>query len=245
MSVVEYVLLFGAVLVGGYLGLRAPGLQRQHLHLVLTVSGAYLLSITAMHLLPEAFSATSSGQVGNSEVQPGWALLVGFFIQLLLEQFSEGVEHGHIHAHAGHSALPVLIGLSVHALLEGSPLVVAGEAVHAGHEHNHLLWGVVLHKIPAGFALSVLLFQAGYRRGVIVMLMVVFASMSPLGALLSERFLPAEAVPYLLAAVSGSLLHVSTTILFELDEPHHHRFSWRKAFAMMAGIGAALLTAYV
>ena len=81
-------------------------------------------------------------------------VLVGFFIQLLLEQLSGGVEHGHIHAPhnaTGKFAISVMLGLCVHAFLEGIPLThfteYAGSAhAHHGHEHNHLLYGIILHK---------------------------------------------------------------------------------------------------
>lgn len=238
MSLAEYVLLFASVIAGGALGLHLPGLHHRHVHLVLTVSGAYLLSVTALHLLPEAF--------GVGGVQPGWALLLGFFLQIVFEQMSGGVEHGHIHAHEGDKlALPVLVGLSFHALLEGSPLTLDHAALHHGHDHNHLLLGIALHKLPAGFALSVLLARAGYRRAITWALLLVFASMSPAGALLSEALMDPRWTPYLLALVSGSLLHVGTTILFEADGTHHHRVSWRKLAAVAAGIGAGLLTSYI
>lgn len=231
-------MLFGAVLLGGVVGLRYPQLRGRYLHLVLSFSGAYLLSITALHLIPEAFSYTSA--------QPGLAILVGFFLQVLFEQFSQGVEHGHMHAHKGQNlAFPVLIGLSLHAFLEGSPLALLENIEHVGHDHNHLLTGLILHKIPAGFALSVLLAHAGYQRITIWSLLALFACMSPLGALVAAQIIDPTHVPYVLGVVIGSLLHVSTTILFELDDEDHHRLTWTKTTAIAVGIVVALLTTYL
>ena len=238
MSIVEHISLIAAVLLGGFVGLRFPQFRGRYLHLVLSFSGAYLLSITALHVLPEAFAKTSA--------PPGLAILAGFFLQVLFEQLSSGVEHGHLHVHSGSRvALPVLVGLSLHALLEGSPLALLQDAVHEGHDHNHLLAGIVLHKLPAAFALSVLLAHAGYTRRATWAMLAVFALMSPLGAVLAEAFIPERLVPYLLGLVSGSLLHVSTTILFELDDADHHRLTFVKTGAIAAGIAVALLTAYV
>ena len=231
-------MLFGAVLVGGAVGLRFPELRGRYLHLVLSFSGAYLLSITALHLIPEAFSSHSAS--------PGLAILGGFFLQVLFEQFSRGVEHGHMHAHKGqHLALPVLIGLSLHAFLEGSPLAIMDHVQHVGHEHNHLLTGLILHKIPAGFALSVLLAHAGYQRFTVWGLLALFACMSPLGAIVAAQIIDPSHVPYVLGLVIGSLLHVSTTILFELDDEDHHRLTWTKTTAIAVGIVVALLTTYM
>lgn len=239
MSILEFSLLFGAVLVGGAVGLRFPELRGRYLHLVLSFSGAYLLSITALHLIPEAFAF-------HKTASPGLAILAGFFLQVLFEQFSQGVEHGHMHVHEGQRlALPVLIGLSLHAFLEGSPLSILNEIQHVGHEHNQLLTGLILHKIPAGFALSVLLAHAGYQRLTIWLLLVLFACMSPLGAVVAAQVIDPAHIPYVLGLVIGSLLHVSTTILFELDDQDHHRLTWVKTTAIAVGIIVALITTYL
>jgi len=231
-------MLFGAVLLGGAVGLRFPQLRGRYLHLVLSFSGAYLLSITALHLIPEAFSDASA--------KPGLAILAGFFLQVLFEQLSRGVEHGHMHVHEGqHLALPVLLGLSLHAFLEGSPLALMETVKHVGHEHHHLLTGLILHKIPAGFALSVLLAHAGYQRFIVWTLLALFACMSPLGAIIAAEIIDPGHVPYLLGLVIGSLLHVSTTILFELDDEDHHRLTWVKTSAIAVGIVVALLTTFL
>jgi len=230
-------MLIGAVLLGGAVGLKYPQLRGRYLHLVLSFSGAYLLSITALHLIPEAFVYASA--------KPGLAILLGFFLQVLFEQFSRGIEHGHMHAQKGqHLAFPVLIGLSLHAFLEGSPLALLGHIEHVGHDHNHLLNGLILHKIPAGFALSVLLAYAGYQRFTIWALLTLFACMSPLGAIVAAELIEPDQVPYVLGLVIGSLLHVSTTILFELDDKDHHRLTWTKTSAIAVGIVVALLTSY-
>ena len=238
MGILQYAILVGAALVGAGFGLHVPGLRDRWLHQVLSFSGAYLLSITALHLIPEAF--------GSGRVEVGLALLAGFFLQVLFEQFSAGVEHGHIHSHGGKQiALPLLFGLSLHALLEGTPLTMVGDAVHVGHEHNHLLTAIALHKAPAGFALAVVLSSVGFRQNMIWLLVGVFSVMSPLGALLGSLLVPPVYVPLALGAVVGSLLHVSTTILFESDDRHHHRLSLQKLAVILAGIVVALLTAYV
>ena len=238
MGTSEAVVLAGAVLFGGLAGLRLAGRADRALHLVLSFSGSYLVCIMSLHVLPEAFG------MGGERV--GLGLIGGFFVQVLLERFSGGVEHGHVHAHPGRRlAIPVLLALSAHALLEGMPLAVLEAPGHGGHQHEHLLAGLALHKLPAGFALAVLLRVAGYGRAAIWAMLAAFALMSPAGAVLAGAFLPADWLPYLLAAVAGSLLHVGTTILYEADDTARHRLTWAKAGAVMAGLGVGLLTAYI
>jgi len=138
MAIWEYALLFISVLVGGALAFLFRQGTKPTLVLLLSFSGAYLLGITVLHLLPGAFAETNAS--------PGYWILAGFLVQLLLEQFSRGVEHGHVHVHErGHTAMAiqVMIGLSLHAFLEGLPLSHYGEfhnALHGDdHGHHHFL----------------------------------------------------------------------------------------------------------
>lgn len=234
----HYVLLFLSALCGGGLALAGSQRFRSLLPRLLSFSGAYLLAIAALELIPEVF--------GDADRSVGVWLLIGFFIQLMLEGFSEGVEHGHVHAHRGVGygfALRVMIGLGLHALLEGLPLG-AGTGVASVHE-EHLLFGIVLHKLPAAFALGLLLSGSGYRRSVIWTCLVTFASLSPLGAFLGE-ILSIDPVwrQRILALVVGSFLHISTTILFEADGSHSHGISVPKFLIIVAGMAVAYLTVH-
>ena len=242
MSIWEYILLFLSVVLGGGLALLFKTYEKRVLSLVLSFSGSYLLGITVLHLMPGVFS--------HPETSIGMWVLVGFFIQLLLEQLSIGVEHGHIHAHKHASAsfaIQVMLGLCLHAFLEGLPLSSYPDfhAHHhdAGHNHNHLLYGIILHKAPAAFALVILLMLSKFNRKVVILSLIIFASMSPLGALIMEYVqFSEELLTSLIAIVIGSFLHISTTILFEADDTHQHKVSWKKMLVILLGIGIALLT---
>jgi zinc transporter ZupT len=240
MGIWEYGLLFVSVVGGGMLAFRFSGSAQQALKLALSFSGAYILGITIMHLMPGVFD--QGGQAASF-----W-ILAGFFLQLLLEQLSRGVEHGHVHAHHRERrsfAVQVMIGLSLHAFLEGLPLTHF-EEFHAAHHHHErgefqLLLGILLHKLPAAFALVALLIRSGFNRRVAWACLLIFASMSPLGAFSASYFpLDGEQVAYLLSFVIGSFLHISTTILFEADDTHQHRVSFRKLLVILLGIGLAL-----
>lgn len=236
MEIGNIVLLVASVLLGGGLSLvgKGEGLKK-YLPLLLSFSGAFLLGIVALELIPEYFSEA----IG----QPGIFLLLGFFVQLLLENLSQGVEHGHVHAHkqAGFGfGLQVMIGLSVHAFLEGIPLA-SGDSGHAhGHVHesgSQLIWAIVLHKLPAAFALGLLLRASDYSLRFRLFCLLLFALMSPLGAWLGhELLLSATWHHNIMALVIGSFLHISTTILFEADSSRHHHISWRKLLVVMAGM---------
>lgn len=237
MSIIEYIILFSSVLIGGGLGLILSKGQEQNLRLILSFSGAYILGITAIHIMPGIFHESYS--------YTGIWMLVGFFLQLFLEQFSQGVEHGHVHPHKNANtsfAITILIGLCLHALIEGIPLNNYTH-LHGNLSFNHLLYGIVLHKIPAAFALSILLLKSGFKKGVTAAALLIFAMMSPLGAW-SFSFMASspEIINYSMALVAGSFLHIATTILFEADNSNHHKISKKKLFAIIFGLILALLT---
>ena len=208
------------------------------LKLLIAFSGAYLLSITALHLLPEVFTGDDRGAYF------GAFILVGFFIQVMLEYLSGGIEHGHAHTHRS-PGLPVglMIGLCLHAFLEGMPLG-GGDGhshhghSHHGHSHSHglepLLLGIVLHKYPVAMVFLAMLLNSGMAKAKAFGLLAVFAAMAPLGTLLSGVEMVGQYNRESLAIVIGIFLHVSTTILYESSEGH--RFNAYKMMAIAAGL---------
>ena len=205
------------------------------LKLLIAFSGAYLLSITALHLLPEVFTGDDRGAYFGSFV------LVGFFIQVMLEYLSGGIEHGHAHTHRS-AGLPVglMIGLCLHAFLEGMPLG-GGDAHSHEHSHSHgvepLLLGIVLHKYPVAMVFLAMLLNSGLGKPKAFGLLAVFAAMAPLGTLLSGVEMVGQYNRESLAIVIGIFLHVSTTILFESSEDH--RFNAYKMMAIAVGLALA------
>ena len=108
------ILLFGSVIAGGIIAQFFKPKKEKNIQILLTSSGAYLLVVSLLHLLPELFEQKTSKYIGLY-------ILGGFLIQILLEHFSKGIEHGHFQKK---KIIPfsVLISLCLHALLEGMPL---------------------------------------------------------------------------------------------------------------------------
>ena len=244
MAIWEYLALLTAVLFSGGVALLIKTESKNAVQFLLSFSGAYILGITVLHLMPSVFS-------GEFKTAGFW-LLGGFFIQLLLEQLSKGVEHGHIHAHPGAKpgfAISIMLGLCLHAFIEGLPLSNYAEFHDALHSHgeesedHHLLFGIILHKIPAAFALMILFVKSGYSRTIALLCLVLFASMSPLSALITAGMkMDLNLLANLVALVVGSFLHISTTILFEADDKRQHTVSWRKLLVIVAGLGLSMFT---
>jgi hypothetical protein len=127
------------------------------LKLALSFSGGFLLAIIFQHLLPDLY---------NDETQKiGVFILAGFLIQLVLEYFSGGIEHGHVHVHKDQVFPFVLfLALSVHSIIEGIPLGNEYTGIISDHSHAHgsIFWGIVFHQIPVSIALMTLLINTNY-----------------------------------------------------------------------------------
>lgn len=209
----------------------------QIIKLMLAFSGGFLLSLAFIHFIPELYE--------HSTVKIGIYILVGFLVQLLLEFFSGGIEHGHAHAVKG-ANLPValVIALSLHALLEGIPLgtQLAGAEIATSHHHEGgygLLTGILLHRIPVAIALTTVLFASKISRGKVWITLGVFALTTPVGLLIGWNSVGVFDFNFdiILAIVVGMFLHISTTIIFETSE--NHKFNFIKLLAIIGGAGLA------
>src|SRR3954468_10113720 len=106
----DYLLLLSSIVLGAicFFVLRLD--RPSHVKLLNAFTGAYLLCLTLLHLLPELYHEHAGSQP-RSDFVIGGLILAGFFTQIALDVISLGVEHGH--AHHIHDRLPwgVVAGL--------------------------------------------------------------------------------------------------------------------------------------
>ena len=209
---------FGAVL-GMVIGYKIHDKSSKGLKLILSFSGAFLLGVTIFHLMPEVFS-----KVNN---KPGLWIVSGIILQILLENLSQGTEHGHSHIKPN-EYLPWILFLSLclHAFIEGLPL---------GHESS-LVWGIFIHKIPIGMVLFYMIWDTKSTKTLKITVLFIFAIMSPLGSITLEYNHSLQNYQtQITAIVMGMLLHISTTILFESNQGH--AFNIRKLLTVLLAFG--------
>ncbi|MCD2259383.1 ZIP family metal transporter [Psychroserpens luteolus] len=193
--------------------------------LLLSFSGAFLLALTLFDLLPEVYEHLEAKQTGLF-------IMCGILLQIILEFFSKGAEHGHVHIHKNETAFPWLlfISLCIHSFLEGFPI----------HQHNDMVYGVLVHKIPIAILLTMFLLQSSYSKLQMVIFLTVFTVMTPLGTYISNATsINTEYLNMINAIVIGIFFHISTTILFESSEGH--KFNLSKLVAIILGVGIAYL----
>lgn len=221
MTFLTILLLIGSVIAGAIIT-EFFSIKKKSLQLLLTFSGGYLLAISLLHLIPEIFTNTNTNNIGLF-------ILAGFLMQILLEHFSKGIEHGHSQKSNG-ITFSVLIALCLHALLEGIPL---GGCLH-NHAHNALLTGIVLHKLPVSVVLMTFFLQSNTPKRKAYLLLLLFSLMSPIGVWTGNLF--TALLDYqneIMAIVVGIFLHISTTILFESSDGH--KFNVEKIIALIIG----------
>ncbi|WP_432708659.1 ZIP family metal transporter [Pedobacter sp.] len=236
MEIWKLLVLFFSAFFGGSAIFLVKSDKSESLKLILSFSGAYLFAITVLYLIPEAYSGTDAHEIGIF-------ILIGFLLQVFLEKFSEGVEHGHIHKHEHNNVFPygIMISLCLHAFVEGMPL--------AKDQHNELIFGIALHHIPAAFALASILLQSHFKPATILFYIAVFAVMAPLGFYVSTGLSNGtiggvEAYfNKMMGVVIGIFLHISTTILFESSVDH--KINKKKMIAVLTGTAIGLLGFFV
>lgn len=219
----SYLLPFLGVIFGGLLVIftkKSRISSQWPIKLLLSFSGAFLLSLTLFNLLPDVYHHLE-GKV------TGVFIMLGITLQIVLETLSKGAEHGHIHHHSNSNDFPWLlfISLCIHSFLEGFPL----------HQHNSMMFGVLMHKIPIAILITAFLVKSKFKMSKILLFLLVFAIMTPLGTFVSFYFEGLEGyISYINAIVIGIFLHISTIILFESDQGH--KFNFSKLFAILLGI---------
>jgi zinc transporter ZupT len=234
----EYFLLFIGVVVasGGAVLWFQPKHNIYWVKLLLSFSGAFLFALIFLHLLPEVYD--------ESLPQIGLVILGGFLLQLALDYFSKGIEHGHSHYHGSAFPLPIFIGLCIHSFFEGMPIIQFNTLTD--YEINHsLIYGIMIHKIPIAIVLASLLknYVSTTKAFLLIFLFAITLPLGSLTNLLVEQNIGNIEMyhHFILALVIGIMLHVSTTILYESDESH--RFNLPKMVSVLLGFLVAFLGA--
>lgn len=215
----NYLLPLFSVIIGYIIALFLKPKNKTNLKLLLAFSGSFLLSLTVIHLLPDVYESH------NHNI--GIFIMLGILFQIILEFFSKGAEHGHVHGHPKMTHIPWLlfVSLCIHAFLEGFPV---------SHHHN-LALGIAIHHLPIAVILTTFFLNSHLNKKAIFFFMMTFAFMTPFGTLIAD-YMPLLNDYYteITAIVIGILFHISSTIIFESSEGH--KFNIAKVSMIIFGI---------
>lgn len=226
---ITVVLLILSVVAGVFLG-KYFGKKEKMAKNLLILSAGFLITICLNEVFPQVYASEASTNLGIF-------VIAGVLLQMVLEALTKGFEHGHFHHHNEKNILPaaLMVGLFIHAFIEGIPL--ASEE----HELSPYLWGIVFHNLPISFILGAFLFNRNESKAPAypsLLIVALFALASPMGILLGNYFNP-DLQPYFLAIVGGIFLHISSVIIFESNK--NHNIDWVKIGLVILGVSIALI----
>lgn len=227
-----YIIPFLAIIIGYLIALKIDPKNKKTVKLILAFSGSFLLSLTVTHLLPVIFINSDNhihqhGDHVHIFSIMGVYIMAGVIFQIILEYFSRGAEHGHVHGKDTIQNIPwsLFISLCLHALLEGLPI----------SQQPSLAWGIAVHHLPIAIILTTFFNQTKLDKKSIFIFMIAFAIMTPFGTFMASN-LEFLKVYYkeISAFVIGILFHISSTIIFESSE--NHKFNLSKISVIIAGV---------
>ncbi len=207
-------------LAGSLLVIKYGGLNRKFLAWSLAFSSGVLVSVAFMDILPAG--------TGIDPDRAYMGCLAALLILFLVESFTvvhscnEVMEDCHVHS----LGTVAFIVLSLHAVTDGVNIAVGAQT--GGVLGLNITLGVVLHKLSDGVALASLLLKSGRSGRGTFWLCLVFALMTPAGALATSPLLSGISAPttaLLLGLSGGSFIYIAMADILPELHKNHDRFS--------------------
>ena len=225
----DVLLLLGLAMplvVGAWLGRKM--LPKTWLSTTNAFSGAFLFAVTVFLWMPELAEASAHESVPSST----WGLwiVIGYFLQFALDGLSKGLEHGHTHGHG--NPWPAVLGLWIHSFAEAVPLFGLSEGAQTA-----FVVSLAIHNLPIAALVAHWLQHQGIATQRAALAMTALALAAPMGAAAGLLIPPHPHVDVVVGSlVVGIFLHVSSTILFEVQKDH--RLPLRTWLVVLVGIAA-------
>jgi zinc and cadmium transporter len=195
-----------------------------------------LLGVSMLAILPETLEELPASRVFAT-------LLVGILVFFVLEKLVLW-RHCHIHdceVHDG-SVFPVLVGDAFHNFVDGA--VIAAAVMTSVPLGISTAVAVAAHEIPQEVGDFAILLHAGYSRSRALLLNLMSAAASALGAVVAFFALDFVPVvrPYFLALAAASFLYVAMADLIPgLHRGRTDANSLRQIVLIAAGVGTTLV----
>lgn len=212
-----------AGLSGGLMPLLIKWDDRK-LHIALSLSTGIFLGAIFLHMIPESYASwaiensATIVQGSNLQAYNMWAtvLISVVIIYFLKARFVKPQRNSELQQHIALSYASFL-GLSLHALAVGLSLSIP-------NLNTGILLGLASHKIFESFSLASIFLLAQFKPKKIIILVMLFASITPIGIILGNNIFPELPAEYRATAVAialGTFLYVSISEL--LPEVFHNK----------------------
>ena len=237
------------------------------LHRMTGLAAGFLIAAGLLVALPEGFELFLHSETGapvagiealgvSKALIAGSAVLSGFLFLLILEGFGFGhdlheehhdhaADHGHGHLnHPAENAKSVVIGLSLHSIVDG---LVLGAAYSLGELTLSLQLALVMlmHKFPAAFSLSVYSLHERHDRRRSLTDLLLFSATTPIAMLGAASLFATvdDAITGLMLLFSaGSFIYVATVDV--LPDIHIQEKSRETLWLVLTGIVLMLVLSF-
>jgi zinc and cadmium transporter len=220
------VVLFAAAAAGGLTPVLNPGARRSE-GFIFSFGSGILLGTGFLHMVPE-----SARLLGPSI---GMAVLAGFLTLLVVEKFMMIHPCEEMGCDFHQLGMSAYVGISLHSLVDGLAL---GASLGTLRLSIIVFVAILFHKVPYAYSLGSLLCMGRHARGRVVALVLAFAMMTPLGAILTylvARGLPDTMLGWALGFSAGNFLFIATSDLLPQLKLHDRR-ARRQLLYLLGGL---------
>jgi zinc and cadmium transporter len=229
---------FGGLLVASGVLLVKDSARAKLVPWLVSYAVGALLGVSMLRLLPASLEALTPEFGGNASARVFTILLLGILLFFVLEKLVLW-RHCHTHdceVHEG-TVLPIVIGDAFHNFVDGA--VIAAAVLTSVPLGVTTAVAVAAHEIPQEVGDFAILLHHGYSRSRALLLNVLSAGASALGAVaafVAFDFVP-RTLPYFLALAAASFLYVAMADLIPgLHRGRTDAGSMRQILLIAAGV---------
>ena len=219
-----YALIAGSCdLLSGWFALRVRGEKVQPRYIIAFAAGV-LLAVTFFDILPQTDLKSDAT-----------FLALGFVAFYVLEKLMMIHACGEAECHTHHIGPIAVLGMALDNVVDGAGITV-------GYLIDPLLGltitlAVVFHEIPQGMTSALIMREAKWSAGGMMLALTLAGLLYPVGALLAG-FIPSQFQQKILAFIAGDFIYIGAG---DLLPEAHRQFNWKVIASVLAGMAFLLM----
>lgn len=198
----------------------------------LSFGAGIMLGTCFLHMIPESAELVGMGV--------GLAVLAGYLTMLVFAKFIMVHPCEEMDCHFHHLGLSAYIGIALHSLVDG---LAVGASLSSLRLSSIVFLAILVHKVPESYSLGCLLRLGTRTPGRLTAMILLFAFMTPLGAILTHLLIKDMPGPALGAAIgfsAGTFLFVATSDLMPQLKLHDRKERMQLVY-LLGGAALAFL----
>ncbi|AGF46957.1 putative divalent heavy-metal cation transporter [Candidatus Kinetoplastibacterium desouzaii TCC079E] len=221
----------------------------RYMHNMISLSVGIFLSVSFLHLLPEAYE-----HLDNNADIIFKVMLISIICFVILEKVSllrhnhhyEGDGHGHSHGHdkseAGSGGIIILIGSSLHNFSDGILISAAFLTYPLLGVLTSL--SIAVHEIPHKLCDFVVLRNSGLNRSTSLMMILISSLFSSIGGLIGYFILQSvqQLTPFALVIAASSFIYIAIADL--IPQMHEYKKTFNKHLIQLLFIFMGIFIIY-